>query len=169
MASEIAQIRIYPENGKINSGLNNRIFVLVTDPAGEPVQCELDIRIGVKSFDGKTSESGVYTFDYFPKERTEIAEVNARIDSETTITHKIPLNVSSVSFPFIIRSMKAEYEYGEELELELVVPNKMDASAHLDIYRGQTWVASRDLRIKDEQTQTRWLVQGVSGELTVEA
>jgi hypothetical protein len=162
-------VRMFPENGQIITATENRIYVLITDPTGEPVSCDVDILAGTKHYTGKTSDSGVFKFDYYPENRIESAHVTVNMAGINTVNTITELSVSPKTYPFIVRSLKSEYGYGEDLKIELMTPGSLDASVNLDLYKDDTWIAANQVVIKNAITNVEWKIPPVSGELKIEA
>ncbi|MFH1513937.1 MAG: MG2 domain-containing protein, partial [bacterium] len=169
MSADPVIIRMFTQNGKINYGLKNKLFLITTLPGGEPVSCSLNINIAGRDMAAETSILGVYSFDYFPELSDTDLTVTATLDGEQPVTRKMNFEFAYAQFPFIIRSKKAVYSNDELIELELNVPDAMRFNAHLDVYKDNRWVASKIVDITDPVTNVTWLVSEAWGELTVKA
>ena len=169
LAQDEILIRIFPEGGRIRPFMKNIMYVVTSTPSGGPVRCNLELDLdGVKS-SGQTSDLGIYTFEYLPQKEKASLTVTADTGDGKKVEKKISLDASEEFFSFIIRSLKAVYEPGENLKLEALVPFAAPVIVQLDLYKGDHWIASKDVAIDKTINGIDWQIQDASGELTVEA
>ena len=169
MSAEPVIIRMFTQNGKINHGLKNKVFLLTTLPGGEPISCSLKMNIAGRDMTAETSILGIHSFDYFPESSSTDLTVTAILDGEKPVTRQMNFTFADSPFPFIIRSTKAVYANDEQIELELNVPDKMQFTAHLNIYKGNRWISSKIVDINEPVTRVSMLISAAWGELTVKA
>lgn len=162
-------IRAYPENGKINPGLVNQIYIYTTYPDGTPAVADLQVKINDKSVSGKTSSLGIFPLSYQAETQDVFLQITAVTDDYLSSSAEITFEKSKIDFPFILRSKKSVFKSDEKINLELVVPFSVPMTAHLDLFKSDRWLASKDIEIKDSLTSVEWLSGGITGELTVEA
>ena len=169
LAKDEIVVKVIPEGGRIRPLIKNIIYVVTSSPSGEPLKCNLSMDLdGVKS-NTQTSDLGVYSFEYTPQKDKAPLNITADAGNGMKVEKKVFLDASEEYFSFIVRSLKAVYTPGENLKLEAIVPFSAPVNIQLDLYKGDHWIASKDVTINDAVTKIDWSVQDASGELTVEA
>jgi hypothetical protein len=161
-------IRAYPENGRINPGLSNKIYVITTYPDGAPAVADLQIKVNDKTVSGNTSSLGIFTLNYQAETQDVFLKITAVSDGYASTSTEIAFEKSKIDFPFILRPMKSVFKSDEKIQLEMIVPFSVPMTAHLDLFKSDQWIASKEVEIKDSVTSVEWLSGGVTGELVVE-
>ncbi len=113
---EPVRIHVFPEGGTLVEGVDNRIYLLVTQADGAPVRAVLTIS-GIRD-EIKTDERGAAVFEYRPKSREVRWTIRAVNEAGDFLARKqLTRECGDAAEDFLVRTDKAVYRGGESVQL----------------------------------------------------
>lgn len=117
--TDVFEIELLPEYGKLASGLRNDVYVITKTSSGEPVKTYSNIRIGNVSKQVISDENGIGVFTLTPDEFS----VNnlIKISSEDMNSNKVNKGISlDISYEGIyVKTDKVKYNSGDDIKVSL--------------------------------------------------
>ncbi|MBN1641562.1 MAG: zf-HC2 domain-containing protein [Anaerolineae bacterium] len=128
-------IDVVAEGGVLRPGVENTVYLLVARPDGAPVQAELAVRAGGRSYALQSDAFGIATFGFVPAgdARQVPVEVRARDAEGHTLTHTEELSADRGPAQVLLRLDRAAYEVGETMRVEVLAGD--GAVAYVDVVR----------------------------------
>lgn len=131
--TDIFEIEILPEYGKIAQGIENDIYVITKTANGDPIKTYSNIMIDGKPKQVISDENGIGVFTLTASDitntRREKLEINVASQdmNSNTVNKKIDVDVAIKGTNFI-KTDKIKYEEGEDIEVSLESPLEKDTN-----------------------------------------
>lgn len=126
--TDIFEIEILPEYGKIAQGIDNDIYVITKTANGDPVKTYSNIMIAGKPKQVISDEKGIGVFtltasDTYDLKKSEKQKINvtAQDMNSNTVNKSIDVDVAINGTNFI-KTDKTKYEEGDDIEVSLESP-----------------------------------------------
>ena len=142
------EVALVPESGDLAVGLKNEIFVLTTDPMGEPMAATVTLsQEGTEIASLETGASGLGSFTMAPLTATTVLDVTATSgDESVTVTRT--LNAGSDTAAVLLRTDKTVYAVGDTVTVEARVGENQER-LYLDVVHGGRTVDLEVVEVTD--------------------
>ena len=124
-------LRVLPEVSPLVEGLDNRVYVLVSDPLGRPVVATVDVSGDVSRPGLRTDAHGVASFELTPSGTVDLT-LSATDGADRTVTSAL---ASAAQPGLLIRTDHAFYGPGDEVEVQVRAPAAV-TRAFIDVRQG---------------------------------
>jgi len=142
VARRAVEATLIPESGALVPGVENRLFLALTDPGGDPVEGTVDLRLGHGADATRTVDvgpSGIATLTWTPPVGTQ--SVQAVLTASTPdgpVEQLVELHASSADAQVLVRTSGTLLEVGDSLDIEILAAGAV-TDVYLDVTRdGQT-------------------------------
>ena len=161
------EVALVPESGSLALNLPNLVYVVTSDPLGNPLAAEVTI-----SFEGETlvtlttDDSGLGSFEMTPAETDTELEVTAKAGTESVVA-KRTLSVDSDAATVLLRTAQSVYAVGDTVQIDVLVGETKDR-VYLDMVHGGRTVDMRALEVSNGKAAHAFdLADGMQGDLLV--
>ena len=117
--TDIFEIELLPEYGKLASGLQNDVYVITKTSSGEPVKTYSNIKIGNVSKQVISDENGIGVFTLTPEEisRNSLVKISSEDMNSNKVNKEIPLDISYEGI--YVKTDKVKYSEGDDIKVSL--------------------------------------------------
>ncbi len=131
-------VALVPESGTLAAGLANEVFVVTSDPMGNPLAADVTItHEGTELAALTTSEAGLAKFTLTPAGKSTELEVIATAGEES-VTAKRTLTAGEDTAAILLRTDQSVYAVGDTVNVSVLVGEARDR-VYLDVvHRGRT-------------------------------
>ena len=147
------KIFLFPETGQVVPGVENRFYVVLSDPAGTPVPGECEVTFGASSnssvtVKGSADASGLAVVAFTPTadQNWNAAHVLARDNEKRSASAQFSLSATTGEARILVRPSRSIARAGDTITLEVLASGAV-SDAYVDITRAnQTiWVSTLKL------------------------
>jgi hypothetical protein len=151
VCSQPVLVGMLPESGRLVTGVENMVYVVASNPIGEPQQVQIKVALGGQTKELKTNENGFGSFTFVPETKMMRAQWTEQgqkylIDTQVTVTEKggaqtgyaVPLFADLTNESLLVRPDKGIYKTGEKLVVDLLGTAKTDTIFFDIVRKGQT-------------------------------
>ncbi|MDD9940891.1 MAG: MG2 domain-containing protein [Myxococcales bacterium] len=151
-------IDVVGEFGQLVPGLDNRMFVLVTDPAGRPLAADVEVdAVGEGTSQVRTDADGVAELTFRPSRSGVSMRVTATDDAGREHTRFINLGAQMGESHLAVRSDGALFGPGDEVDLTIL--SDIDLTrGYVDVYQGTRGVHSESIAFDDRAAELSFTV-----------
>jgi uncharacterized protein YfaS (alpha-2-macroglobulin family) len=145
------RIEVIPENGSLVEGVTNKVYLLVTDAAGKPVQA----RLIVTDVEGelRTDERGVATFEITPQTRNVSWTIRASDAQGVVLARRHDeLMCGEPQRDFLIRLDRATYKAGDTMRITALGGGV--EPVFIDFIKGNQTILTETIDLADGRGET---------------
>ena len=151
-------IDVVSEFGSMIPGIDNRVFVLVTDPSGRPLAADVAIEVdGEPLADLRTSAEGVAELTLKPSRLGARFRLTATDDADRTFTRNLVLSSEPGTEHLAVSADQSLYGPGEDVKLTVLSDAKVER-AYVDVYQGARGVHSESIELQDGKAELAFTV-----------
>ena len=164
-------VRVIPESGIIVPGVENKLYLMTTDPKGRGLATTNLVDFDGQVFHVDTDDEGLGRFNVTPDENDAlICQVASQADGQSVLA-EIDLSDTSGQDRILLRTDHAIYRVGQTMTVNVHTPEHVMARrAFVDIVKERQTLYTRGLDIVDGQGELLIdLSQDMAGTLLVEA
>ena len=159
------------EFGELLRGVDNRVFVIVTDPAGRPLAADVEVELdGQPLADARTGSDGIATLAVRAlAQGSHALKVTATDDAARSHSRTISFGGDGRNEHLALRATRALFGPGDSVELE-VLSDAGATRAFVDVYQGARGVHSQSVELAEGAGGLRFTVsQEMRGIVFVDA
>lgn len=171
VAQDPLSVVLIPESGVLVPEVENRVFVFVEDPAGQPVKADVTVKVGEEApaIEVGTDATGIGEFLLMPEAEALILEATARDAQGATATARQMMVPGASGEAVLVRTDRALYRVGETMTVTILAPDGKDR-IYLDLLRQGQLVRQEALDLKDARATAEVDLDGqFAGDLVVSA
>jgi phage gp46-like protein len=151
-------IDVVSEFGSVIPGIDNRVFVLVTDASGQPLAADVAIEVdGDPLATVRTSAEGVAEVTVKPSKLGARFRLTATDDAARTFTRNLVLSSEPGSEHLAVRADQSLYGPGEDVKLTVLSDAAVER-AYVDVYQGARGVHSESVELQDGKADLAFTV-----------
>jgi len=164
-------VKLIPESGTIVTGVENKLFLLTTNPKGQGLATTNIINFNNQILTVTTDEQGVGTFTITPDEQSSLLfQIASQANGQSAL---VEINLSSEIGPVkvLLRTDKAIYTVGDVMTIDVYTPEEVMARRiFVDIIKERQTLLTRGVDISNGHGQLVVdLSNDMAGTLLVEA
>ncbi len=129
-------VTVVPETGSVVPGVENRFFLLGSDPLGKPVTLTATVKSGeTQVAQVETDARGLAEFSFTPQSTSDSNDVRLDVTAQTSngesVTKTFDFTPESTHEFVIVRTDSPLYKVGDTMQIEVVATNDGWEAAHL--------------------------------------
>jgi alpha-2-macroglobulin-like protein len=160
-------IRALGENKKLVPNVENRIFILVSDPLGQPLVASVDVT-GAGPLAGQSTDSdGVVEFAVTPTDQPLALQITATDGAQRSHTQSVNFELDPTRI--LVRADRAIYRAGDTADVSVTTAVQAER-VYLDVYRGAEGIDSRTLELSGGMASVQIpITEAMAGALSFDA
>jgi hypothetical protein len=156
------ELGVIPESGKVVPGVANRIYIVITTPAGEPTRAAVRLKLGTETLEGAAGDGGFAELTFTPKSE-DLRQTGGSIVIDAIVEATTPaglkarrtfeLSTESGRDNVLVRTDRALYAWGDALDVTLLATFETGVAFFDVVRQGQTIMTATAPIAKGRATQ----------------